>query len=45
MNGLGTLLWLTVFVVIAKTIGWSHARAHRADLGCVSREWLAEQHF
>src|SRR5437867_10241394 len=45
MSGVWILLGLTVFGVIAMTIGWSDARARRSDLGFVSRRWLAEQHF
>jgi hypothetical protein len=45
MGGGWILLGLAVFGVIAKAIGWSHARAQRSDLGSVSRRWLAEQHF
>jgi len=39
------LLGLAVAGAIAKTIGWSHARARRSDLGFVSRRWLTEHHF
>jgi hypothetical protein len=45
MSGGWIILGLTVFAVIATTIGWSYARVQRADLGFVSRRWLAEQHF
>jgi hypothetical protein len=43
MSGVWILAGLAVFGVIAKTIGWSDARAHRSALGFVSRRWLAEQ--
>jgi hypothetical protein len=45
MTGGWILLGLTVFGVIATTIGSSYARAQRSDLGFVSRRWLAEQHL
>jgi hypothetical protein len=45
MNGLWILLGVAVFWVVAKTIGWSYARAQRSDLGSVSRRWLSEHHL
>jgi hypothetical protein len=45
MSGSWIFLGLTALGVIATTIGWSHVRAERSDLGYVSRRWLAEQHF
>jgi hypothetical protein len=43
MSSLWGLLGLAAIAAIARTIAWSSAR--RSDLGCVSRHWLAEQHF
>ena len=45
MSGGWILLGLAVFGVVVKAIGWSYARAQRADLGFVSRRWISEQHF
>jgi hypothetical protein len=45
MSGVWIFVGLAVFGVIAKAIGWSHARGQRYDLGYVSRRWLAEQHL
>jgi hypothetical protein len=45
MNGAWIMVGLTVFGVIAETIGRLYARARRPNLGFVSRRWLAEQHF
>jgi hypothetical protein len=45
MSGIWVLVALAVFGVIATTIGWWDTRAQRSELGFVSRQWLAEQHF
>jgi hypothetical protein len=45
MSGGWILFGLAVFGVVVKAIGWSYARAQRADLGFVSRRWISEQHF
>jgi len=45
MDVVWILLGLAVFEAVAITIGRSYARAHRSNLGFVSRQWLTEHNL
>lgn len=45
MSEVWILVGLAVVGVIARAIGCAYARAHRSELGFVSRRWLTERHF